>query len=88
MGRQTDRQTDRQTYIHIDIHTHTHTHTHTDTHTHKHTHTRTHKVLGFVNASALDAYLMRRPEFVQGGYIFESRQRNATTFVVQARVHA
>ena len=32
--------------------------------------------------------LMRRPEFVQGGYIFESRQRNATTFVVQARVHA
>jgi len=41
------------------------------------------KVLGFETEAAMDTYLMKYPEFVQGGYIFSSPHANATTFMVQ-----
>jgi hypothetical protein len=41
------------------------------------------KVLGFTSDTALDAYLLRNPEFIQGGLIFSSPHVNSTTFMVQ-----
>jgi hypothetical protein len=41
------------------------------------------RVLGFTNQSQLDAFLTKKPEFVQAGYLFSSPHGNATTFMVQ-----
>ncbi len=40
-------------------------------------------VLGFANETALDEYLYKYPERVQGGYVFASPSDSATTFVIQ-----
>ncbi len=40
-------------------------------------------VLGFPNETALDEYLYKYPERVQGGYVFASPSDSATTFVIQ-----
>ena len=40
-------------------------------------------VLGFANETALDEYLYKYPERVQGGYVFASPSDSSTTFVIQ-----
>ena len=40
-------------------------------------------VLGFANETALDEYLYKYPERVQGGYVFASPSDSVTTFVIQ-----
>ena len=41
------------------------------------------KVLGFRTPMSMDDFLSKRPEYVQGGYIFSSASENDTTFVIQ-----
>jgi len=41
------------------------------------------RVIGFLNGSQMDAYLLENSETVQGGYIFNSVSDKKTTFIVQ-----